>query len=127
MAPKRKEMEYYAIVKGRISKPTIFSSWYFRQAVAVRNRLTFDRGDAHPRVTGCAAVHKSFATIEEAREYMKEKEELNWTEIIKDGAGSTTPRWGSYAFYAVANGRNPGVYKYFQYELSFPRYLKPFH
>jgi len=89
--------EYYAVIKGRISEPTIFSSW----------------GDAHPRVTGCTSVFKGFVTIEEAREHMKKNGVMNPKEIIKDGAGSTTPRCGSDAFYAVANGRQPGTYRCF--------------
>jgi viroplasmin and RNaseH domain-containing protein len=63
-------------------------------------------------------VYKSFVTIEEAREYMKKNGVMNPKEIIKDGVGSTTPLWGSDAFYAVANGRKPGIYPYFQYESS---------
>jgi viroplasmin and RNaseH domain-containing protein len=81
--------------------------------IAARHRLIVDRGDAHPRVTGCASIHKSFVTIEEAREYMKKNEIINPKEIIKGGVGTTTPRWGSDAFYAVAHGREIGIYRYF--------------
>jgi len=65
-------------------------------------------------------VHKSFVTIEKAREYMKERGVTKPKEIIKDGAGDTTPTWNSKAFYAVANGTRPGIYSYWQYE--FPQH-----
>ncbi|KAK4103556.1 hypothetical protein N658DRAFT_494048 [Parathielavia hyrcaniae] len=100
MVSKRKNKDYYAVIEGRINEPTIFSSW----------------GDAHPRVTGCRSVHKSFDTIEEAREYMKKMGATRPQEIIKDGAGDTTPTWNSEAFYAVANGTRPGVYLYWHGE-----------
>ena len=34
-------------------------------------------------------------------------------EIIKSGAGETTPLGGN-GFYAVANGAKPGIYPYYQ-------------
>ncbi|KAG9235622.1 hypothetical protein BJ875DRAFT_503914 [Amylocarpus encephaloides] len=96
VSQRRPNMEYYAVVSGRIDEPTIFSSW----------------GDAHPRVTGCSSVHKAFVALEDAREYTKSKGVKEPKEVIKDGAGETTPPRGSQAFYAVAHGRKPGIYPY---------------
>lgn len=76
------------------------------------NFLYFTRGDAHPRVTGCNAKLKAFCEIDEARAYLKEKKVMEPKVILKDGAGETTPLPGSKAFYAVANGRKPGIYEY---------------
>lgn len=79
----------------------------------VRKRLIiFDRGDAHPRVTGCSSGLKAFVTLEDAREYMKRKGVTEPKEVIKDGAGETTPLRDDQAFYAVAHGRKPGIYPY---------------
>ncbi len=39
------------------------------------------RGDAHPRVTGCPAVHKSFFTIEEARAFIEDWK-LSFVEVF---------------------------------------------
>lgn len=75
-----------------------------------------DRGDAHPRVTGCPSKHESFFTIEDARAYMNRNGVTEPKEAIKDGAGETTPLRGSVAFYAVAHGKRPGIYTYWQYE-----------
>ncbi len=75
-----------------------------------------DRGDAHPRVTGCSSVHKAFLTLEDALGYMKRKGVTAPKAVIKEGAGSTTPVRDSQAFYAVAHGRKPGIYPYWQYE-----------
>lgn len=72
----------------------------------------FGRGDAHPRVTGCPAEHKAFVTIEKAREYMKKMKVTKHTEVIKDGAGETSPLWNTKAYYAVAHGKQPGIYEY---------------
>ncbi|KAK4075244.1 hypothetical protein Purlil1_12718 [Purpureocillium lilacinum] len=88
--------EYYAVIKGRVDEPTIFSSW----------------GDAHPRVTGCSSKHKGFHTIEAAKNWMRKHGVKRPNEVIKDGAGETTPLPGSRAFYAVANGKKPGITEY---------------
>jgi viroplasmin and RNaseH domain-containing protein len=37
----------------------------------------------------------------------------NYKYNIKDGAGETTSRKGQIAYYAVANGRNPGIQTYY--------------
>lgn len=67
------------------------------------------RGDAHPRVTGCASVHGAFETLGEARTYMKEMGTAQAKEVMKADAGKTAPLNGN-GFYAVANGVKPGIY-----------------
>ncbi|QKX62550.1 uncharacterized protein TRUGW13939_09711 [Talaromyces rugulosus] len=91
--------EYYAVYKGRVDEPTIFSSW----------------GDAHPRVTECDADHGAFPTLEEARDSMKRRGIIGPKEVFKEGAGETAPLPGNQAFYAVAYGRNPGIYEDYQF------------
>ncbi|KFY37956.1 hypothetical protein V495_06827 [Pseudogymnoascus sp. VKM F-4514 (FW-929)] len=93
---RRKNKEYYAVVNGRVDEPTIFSSW----------------GDVHPRVTGCHAKYKAFLTAEAARAYMKKEGVAEPREVIKAGAGMTSPSWGSDAYYAVAHGKQPGITPY---------------
>lgn len=68
-----------------------------------------DRGDVHPRVTGCPAKHKSFFTIDEAREFMRENGVFQYKEIIKSTALDTTPERDSMVYYAVAHGAKPGI------------------
>lgn len=63
-------------------------------------------------MTGCSAQHGAFLTLEDAREYMKMNKVAVPQEVIKDGAGETAPMWDSEAFYAVAHGRQPGIYPY---------------
>ncbi|BCS00025.1 RNase H1/viroplasmin domain-containing protein [Aspergillus luchuensis] len=93
----RKNNEYYAVLTGRIDEPTIFSSW----------------GDAHPRVTGCRSDHEAFENLLEAQNFMEKNGVKQPKLVIKEGAGETTPLLGKEAFYAVANGRNPGIYPYY--------------
>lgn len=82
-----------------------------------KNRLfTFDRGDAHPRVTGCDAVHKGFSTLMKAREYMSKKGVADPKVVIKHGAGETTLILNGDGFYAVAHGKRPGIRQEFRYE-----------
>ena len=50
--------------------------------------------------------------IEDARAYMNEKGVTEYEEVIKDGAGETTPLQGGQVFYAVAHGEHPGIYRY---------------
>lgn len=63
-------------------------------------------------MTGCPSAHGAFLTIEDAREYMQRKGVTEPKEVIKDGAGETTPLRDSQAFYAVAHGKRPGIYPY---------------
>ncbi|EER44044.1 conserved hypothetical protein [Histoplasma capsulatum H143] len=89
--------EYYAVYKGRVDEPTIFSSW----------------GDAHPRVTGCKAVHHAYSTIEEAWKFMEKHGVVKPKEILKEGAGETTSLPNQLAFYAVADGKSPGIHSFY--------------
>ncbi|KAJ5896413.1 uncharacterized protein N7473_005812 [Penicillium subrubescens] len=85
--------EYYAVFTGRVEEPTIFSSW----------------GDAHPRVTGCTSSHRAFETLEEAHAYMKGRGVAQAKTVMKIDAGKTAPLDGN-GFFAVANGKSPGIY-----------------
>jgi viroplasmin and RNaseH domain-containing protein len=68
-----------------------------------------ERGDAHPRVTGCEASYKGFHELESARKYMTDKGFGKCREVIKDTAVDTTPKRKSTAYYAVAHGAMPGI------------------
>jgi viroplasmin and RNaseH domain-containing protein len=61
-------------------------------------------------VTGCKSVHKSFDSIEKARDYIEQNGFARCTEIIKETALETTPTRNNMAYYAVANGAKPGIY-----------------
>ncbi|EEQ35658.1 conserved hypothetical protein [Microsporum canis CBS 113480] len=96
MAPKhRGNMKYYAVVRGRINEPTIFSSW----------------GDTYPRIVGYSNPKLlAFSNLKEARKYMKGSGITEYKIDIKEGAGQTAPLLGHGGFYAVAHGRVPGIY-----------------
>lgn len=64
-------------------------------------------------MTGCKSTSKSFFTLQEARAYMERMGATKAKEIIKSGAGETTPLGGN-GFYAVANGAKPGIYPFYQ-------------
>jgi viroplasmin and RNaseH domain-containing protein len=53
--------------------------------------------------------YEDFVTLAEAEAYMVEEKVDNYGCKIKDGAGETTPQKGQKAYYAVANGRSPGI------------------
>ncbi|CAN9302553.1 unnamed protein product [Alternaria alternata] len=112
VSPKRKKgSQYYAVVTGRLDEPTIFSSWYASlelQQMALELNLT--RGDVHPRVTDCENLYQSFCSIQEARGYMEQTGCATFKEVIKETALDTTPTKHNMAYYAVANGANPGIY-----------------
>ncbi|KAF2011977.1 hypothetical protein BU24DRAFT_267167 [Aaosphaeria arxii CBS 175.79] len=88
----KSKTNFYVVFSGRIEECTVFSSW----------------GDVHPRISGCDSKIKGFKTVEDARKYMDELG-LKCKEDIKDTALDTTPTRNSYAYYAVANGRFPGI------------------
>ncbi|KAK1622344.1 hypothetical protein BDP81DRAFT_441497 [Colletotrichum phormii] len=99
MAPRKtKATEFYAVFEGRVDEPTIYSSW----------------ADAHPRVTGCSAVFKGFSSLQKALDYMEGLKVLAPRRMIREGAEASTPDGKSDGYYAVANGRNPGVYQYWR-------------
>jgi hypothetical protein len=52
-------------------------------------------------------------TLPEAEAYMAEKGVENYKYAIKHGAGKTTPQRDQMGYYAVANGRNPGIQTYY--------------
>ena len=65
-------------------------------------------------VTGFAnAIFHGFVTLDEAEAYMAQKGVERYEYNIKQGAGETTPQKGQMAYYAVANGRNPGIQTYY--------------
>jgi hypothetical protein len=71
------------------------------------------RAKACAYTTGFPGNHqKKFATIEQARLYMLEKECVNYTE---DVGASVTPRIFNTKYYAVGSGRQNGVYPSYQY------------
>lgn len=63
-------------------------------------------------MTGCSSKNKSCYTLQEARAYMELMGATKVKEVIKSGAGETTPLGGN-GFYAVANGKNPGIYPFY--------------
>lgn len=67
------------------------------------------RGDVHPRVTGCKSKYKGFLSLQDARNYMNREHVERYKEIIKATAQETTPTRNNMAYYAVANGENPGI------------------
>jgi hypothetical protein len=64
-------------------------------------------------MTGCRSEIKSCYTLQEAYVYMERMGATNVKEVVKSGAGETTPLGGN-GFYAVANGANPGIYHFYQ-------------
>lgn len=74
---------------------------------------SFYRSDAHPRVTGCASEHKGFGNLGEAQKYMEMKGVKQPKLVTKEEAKENMPLPGNEAFYAVANGRNLGIYPYY--------------
>lgn len=101
--------EYYAVIKGRVKEPTIFSSWYLFKRQLRCTVLIDDRGDAHPRVTGCDSKHQSFKTIEEAQNWMETEGVKQFKLAIKDREEGSTPSTENQTFYAVANGKEPRI------------------
>ncbi|KAJ6125955.1 hypothetical protein N7471_010448 [Penicillium samsonianum] len=64
-------------------------------------------------MTGCRSQSKSCYTLQEAGTYMESVGASDAQEVLKSGAGETTPLGGN-GFYAVANGANPGIYPFYQ-------------
>ena len=68
------------------------------------------RGDAHPLVNGFSNPEfHGFETLAEAEDYMDSEGVTFYQYQIKYGAGNTSPTKGEKAYYAVANGRTPGI------------------
>lgn len=73
------------------------------------------RGDVHPVVNGFSgADFQGFKTLADAEEHMTYKGVTFYEYNIKHGAGNTKPRKNQKAYYAVANGRTPGIQEYYQ-------------
>ncbi|KAJ5364459.1 uncharacterized protein N7496_010172 [Penicillium cataractarum] len=85
----------YVLYKGRVDRPTIFSSW----------------ASVHPRVTGvCGAEFKEVNNLEEARASMKAKGIKEYDEVIRSTVhGSHRKARGKY--YAVALGKTTGIFE----------------
>lgn len=58
-------------------------------------------------------IFHGFETLSEAEKYMDSKGVEFYEYNIKYGAGTTNPTKSSKAYYAVANGRNPGIKEYY--------------
>ncbi len=72
------------------------------------------RAKAHIRVTGVPqAVHHSFRKFNEAIAFLHQKGHMEYDIDVKSEHEDTSPRYESAAYYAVANGRSPGVYRYY--------------
>ncbi|KAL4983811.1 hypothetical protein BDW68DRAFT_181258 [Aspergillus falconensis] len=87
---------YYAIHKGRVDQPTIFSSWV----------------QVHPRVVGYnGAKHQCFDTLEDARNWVQGEGRNEFSEIVKSKLASKTSQRPRGKFYAIAYGRTTGVFE----------------
>jgi len=65
-------------------------------------------------VNGFSGGHcRGFRTLSEAEDYMHNKGVTSFKHDIKYDAGDTTPRKNQKAYYAVANGRTPGIQEYY--------------
>jgi viroplasmin and RNaseH domain-containing protein len=58
-------------------------------------------------------LFQGFVTLAEAEAYIAEKGVENYEYKIKDSAREITLQKGQMAYYAVANGRNPGIKTYY--------------
>ena len=54
-----------------------------------------------------------FVTLAKAETHMRDQRVENFGRKLKQVAGTTTPQKGETAYYAVANGRKPGIKKYY--------------
>ncbi|RDW84780.1 hypothetical protein BP6252_02370 [Coleophoma cylindrospora] len=96
-ARSQRKAEIYAVAEGFSPAPGIFSSW----------------GHAHPLVTGYRnAQFQGFTTVAEAEMYLARREVKEYIRMIRP-ASTTSFRRGEKAYYAVANGRSPGVHEYY--------------
>jgi len=64
-------------------------------------------GFSKPDFLGCK-------TLADAEDYMDREGVTLYNYDIKYGAGKTNPIDGQTAYYAVANGRRPGIRPYYQ-------------
>jgi viroplasmin and RNaseH domain-containing protein len=72
------------------------------------------RAKAHVRTTGYRTmrkvIFKGFYTLQEAEAFMRGNCGHRYKLDIKSAKEQTTPKSDAVAYYAVANGRSPGVY-----------------
>ncbi|KAL2060865.1 hypothetical protein VTL71DRAFT_8917 [Oculimacula yallundae] len=95
---KHKRKNYYAIVEGRIA-PAICASW------GITNAL----------VSGYSNnKQKGFCTYEEAAKFLEERGHPSYSFFRGSAGGERAPRKGEPLWYAVANGKQVGVYEYYQ-------------
>ncbi|KAG9240035.1 hypothetical protein BJ878DRAFT_546673 [Calycina marina] len=95
---KHRRKNYYAVVEGRIA-PAICASW------AVTNAL----------VSGYSNnKQKGFFTYKEAASFLEERGHRNYRFFRGSAEGERAPRTGEPLWYAVANGKQVGVYEYYQ-------------
>jgi viroplasmin and RNaseH domain-containing protein len=59
--------------------------------------------------------HKGFKTLEEAKEYMEANGESEYSIIGGPGGFASAMATGIRFYYAVANGRQKGIYECYQY------------
>ncbi|RDL37656.1 Uncharacterized protein BP5553_05089 [Venustampulla echinocandica] len=97
IGPKRK-MEVYAVTNGFSPAPGVFSSW----------------GHVHPLVTGFPkAKHRKFTTVLEAEAHMKDQRLEEYIKIIEEVPEDMAVKQGEKVYYAVANGRSPGIREFY--------------
>jgi viroplasmin and RNaseH domain-containing protein len=83
--------------------------WFF--CWAGLKLMTECRARTHVVVTGISykeVPHKGFKTLDEAREWMEKQGVKNPEEVLRPKQDYGGARAG-FCYYAVANGRNPGV------------------
>ena len=74
------------------------------------------RAKAHVRTTGYSSkrvvLFRGFYNLQAAETFMIENCGSHYKVDIKSEDEQTTPEITASAYYAVANGRNPGIYPY---------------
>ena len=69
----------------------------------------------HPLINGFPkAKFRGFKSLDKAKKYMEEEKILSYELRLKGGHGATKPERTGPAYYAVANGRNPGIREYYR-------------
>jgi hypothetical protein len=72
------------------------------------------RGHVHPLITGFPkAKFRKFGTELEAEAYMQNQGTKEYVKITDGSLGDTTLKEGEKAYYAVANGRSPGIQEFY--------------
>ncbi|EWZ34047.1 uncharacterized protein FOBCDRAFT_142173 [Fusarium oxysporum Fo47] len=108
MGNPKKSKKYYAVIKGHINKPTIFSSWYHLLKDNSQDKLI--NGSQGRCIPASPSKHRGFYTIHKARIYMELIGVDYIEQLIDDGTDETAPLPDPYNHYAVANGPKPGIY-----------------